>query len=52
MTNKFLRFLSFITALCVFMGVMPLVSVAYSAEETIQGEYNRYLPRKGIALCR
>ncbi len=39
MTNKFLRFVSFITALCVFMGVMPLVSVAYSTSDIIQGEY-------------
>ncbi len=32
MTNKLLKFVSFVTALCVLMGVMPLVSFAEKGE--------------------
>ncbi len=32
MTKKFLKFVSFVTALCVLMGVMPLVSFAEKGE--------------------
>ena len=32
MTNKFLKFLSFVTALCVFVGVMPVFAFAKTEE--------------------
>ena len=41
MTNKFLKFVSFITALCVLLGVMPIF--AFAGEELYYAEDDSFV---------
>jgi len=50
MTNKFLKFVSFVTALCVLIGVMPVVAFAQDDELEYAGEVSliRFSPETEI----